>query len=162
MTAKLNTPWGYADQVDPVGDKGILWTSTPSHGGLFVPDELMRQLPAELRGSNGYSGKGNWFEEDCEWAIPVIVWPDQFPEKYCKAAVETVQMYAKHKGTGLYFDSVVTWLEGAGGDAVKIRAGLPVPVGGSNIQTCFGGLFGDLGGVEGPDGHIYSDADPGL
>ena len=157
---KLNTPWGQADQVDKIGDRGILHVSTPSHGGFYVPDELLALMPIQLQGSNSYSGRGNWFEEDCEWAIPVLAFPAEFPADYCKAAVETANCYAKNKGTGLYFDSVVQWLEGTAGDAVKIRAGLPI-VGSSNINTCFGGLF-DHAGVEGPDGMIYSDADPGL
>lgn len=131
---KLNTPWGYADQVDEIGDKGILFVSTPSHGGLFVPDELITQMPAELRGSNSYSGKGNWFEEDCEWAIPVLAFPEEFSPEYCKAAVETANMYRKNIGTGLYFDSVGQWLATPASDAVMTRAGLPI-VGSSNTEA---------------------------
>lgn len=159
----MNTPWGQADHVKPIGVQGILSVSTPSHGGIYLPDELLARMPAKLRGSNSYSGCKNWFEEDVEWAIPVLAFPGEFSPEYCKAAVDTAAMYAKNKGTGLYFDSVVQWLDGPGGDDVKIRAGLPVPVGASNINTCFGGLFAqDFAGAEEPDGMIYSDADSGL
>lgn len=159
----LNTPWGLADHVDHMSDQGILFVSTASHGGVFVPDELLDRMPRELRGSNSYSGKRNWFEEDVEWAIPVLAFPDQFSPEYCKAAVETIEAYGQKK-RGEYLFSAVQWLAGTAGDAVKKRAGLPI-VGDSNINTCFGGAFAvdqDYGGVLGPDNQIYSDADPGL
>lgn len=159
----LHTPWGLADHVQHMGDHGILFTSTASHGGIFVPDELLERMPEELRGSNSYSGKRNWFEEDVEWAIPVIAFPDQFSVEYCKSAIETIEAYG-HKQRGEYLYSAVQWLAGTGGDAVKNRAGVPI-VGSSNIDTCFGGLFAehkDYGGVLGPDNQVYSDADSGL
>src|SRR5437763_10737944 len=118
MSTKLNTPWGFADQVSPIGDHGILCASTPGHGGLFVPDELLGRLPQALRGSNSYSGKRNWFEEDVEWAIPVIAFPEEFPAKDCQAAVSTIECYKNHK-PGEYLYSAVKWLAGPGGDAVK-------------------------------------------
>lgn len=115
---KLNTPWGQADHVKPSGDNGILFVSTPSHGGLFVPDELLGRMPRALKGSNSYSRGKNWFEEDVEWAIPVIAFPEEFPAKECKAAVETIEAYGNKK-PGEYLYSAVKWLAGPGGDAVK-------------------------------------------
>ena len=117
-----NTPWGRADHVERIGDQGILQVSTPSHGGIFVPSELLAQMPAELQGSNSYSGQGNWFEEDIEWTIPVLAFPLQFSPEYCKAAVETANGYARNKGTGKYFDSVASWIDSPAADVVKARA----------------------------------------
>lgn len=116
----LNTPWGRADQVTPIGTQGIFMASTASHGGLFVPDELLAQMPEELRGSNSYSGCANWFEEDIEWAIPVLAFPDQFPPSTCDAAVKTIKYYEDRKPDE-YLYSAAQWLAGPGGQAVKDR-----------------------------------------
>jgi hypothetical protein len=120
---RLNTPWGVADQVDRIGDKGILHVSTPSHGGLFVPAELLERMPAALRGSNSYSGCGNWFEEDVEWAIPVLAFPDEFPPATCQAAISTVASY-RDAAPGKYFSSVVAWFNTSAALPVKLRGEL--------------------------------------
>lgn len=123
MEFTRNTPWGHADTVKTVGDQGIRFVSTPSHGGIFVPDMLMAKMPEALKGSNSYSGCGQWFEEDVEWAIPVLAFPEQFPKADCKAAVETIGFYAGKK-VDEYLYSVVQWLASPQGDAVKNLASI--------------------------------------
>lgn len=123
MNFSKRTPWGTADNIAPVGDQGIRFVSTPSHGGIFVPDELLAKMPEALKGSNSYSGCGNWFEEDVEWAIPVLAFPEQFPARDCQAAVETIGHYADKK-VGDYLYSVAQWLTSPEGAAVKQKAGI--------------------------------------
>ena len=83
----MNTPWGMSDHVENVGG-GILRVDTPSHGGYFVPPELYASMPALLQGSNSYGG-GTWFEQDCEWAIVALAFPELFSIKNLKAAAKT-------------------------------------------------------------------------
>lgn len=121
MEFTKNTPWGQAQHVKPVGDQGIRFVSCTGHGGIFVPDALMAKMPEALKGSNSYSGSGQWFEEDVEWAIPVLAFPEQFPKVDCKAAVETIGFYADKK-VDEYLYSVVKWLASPKGELVKSLA----------------------------------------
>lgn len=119
----MKTPWGNANHVQ-VLQSGILSVSTPGHGGLFVPDELLAKMPGVLAQSNGYSGAGsNWFEEDCEWALPVVAFPELFDARKCQAAVATIQGYAK-SNPGEYFYSANQWLASKSGIPVKARAAI--------------------------------------
>ena len=63
------TPWGQPDQVEDHGD-GITMYSTPSHGGDHLSEELNDRIPAPLRRLDG------WYEEDVEWGIAVMFFPD--------------------------------------------------------------------------------------
>lgn len=77
MRAKqLSTPWGIADYVKDIGN-GILRVATPSHGGYYVPGPMrLKMPPAALMTFCGVPG---WYEEDCDWAIVALCFPDLFP-----------------------------------------------------------------------------------
>jgi len=64
-----DTPWGYADHVKQLAD-GVIWASTPSHGGIGVRIDVANRMsePAQRRGER--VGDYLWYEEDCDWAIP--------------------------------------------------------------------------------------------
>lgn len=116
-----STPWGHADSVKEIAP-GIHTVSTPSHGGFHVSDELLAQMPFALRMSNSYSGTGSdWFEEDCEWALPVLAFPALFGARYCHHAVRTVD--GRERKAGEYFYSAAQWLASPAGDAVRAKAG---------------------------------------
>lgn len=80
--SKRYTPWGYADSEKEIGG-GIISVSTPSHGGLFVPPLVFNTMPAELK-CNVY-GEGTWFEEDCEWALVALAFPQYFEDNMAAA-----------------------------------------------------------------------------
>jgi hypothetical protein len=65
-TRGCHTPWGAAQTVDPMLD-GMWFVSTASHGGIKLSEERNAQVPDAMR------RKGGWYEEDCEWAIPFVV-----------------------------------------------------------------------------------------
>lgn len=116
-----NTPWGRADLIEPLGS-GIFKVGTPEHGGIFVPDDLIARLPDALCRQNGYSGFGNWFEEDLEWALPVIAFPELFSARLCYYAVLSIRAYNDAK-PGEYLFSAARWLrEDPAAWAVKSKA----------------------------------------
>ena len=90
----MNTPWGKADQVERVGsvaDETILFVSTASHGGYYVPphaSELI--LPEYRKRAERWSGSPHWYEEDCEWASVAVTFPDLFTEAQLEAARQTI------------------------------------------------------------------------
>ena len=67
------TPWGQADHVTHL-PHGIVSVSTPSHGGYYVPPEAREKMPEAARVSPFL--KNGWYEEDCDWAIVVLSFPE--------------------------------------------------------------------------------------
>jgi len=82
----ISTPWGQSEHVKVVA-KGIWEVSTPSHGGYLLSDARLGAMPEALRYLNNF-GKGNWFEEDCEWALVAAAFPGEFTDDLRKAASE--------------------------------------------------------------------------
>jgi hypothetical protein len=83
----MRTPWGVADSVKHIG-QGIKSVSTPSHGGYYVPEsELAKMPPAAL---NTWAGRG-WYEEDCDWCLVALSFPNLFEEDAISAAVKTCE-----------------------------------------------------------------------
>jgi len=80
-TAKtMSTPWGTADHVEKIAE-GVIEVGTPSHGGIGIEKPLAEQrLSTEARAKAIQQGGWFWFEEDCDWAIPVAEMPDLFTE----------------------------------------------------------------------------------
>lgn len=73
------TPWGRADHVTKIAD-GIYAVSTPSHGGVFLTPERNALIPADIKAAtfNGGQGALGWYEEDCDWAVPFLVYLQEF------------------------------------------------------------------------------------
>lgn len=78
----LNTPWGRADHYENLG-QGVFAVSTVGHGGIYVPDEMLHNIPESRRAdAKRWSGSENWYEEDCCWAYVAEALPDRFtPEQ---------------------------------------------------------------------------------
>ncbi len=68
------SPWGAVDYGLAHGD-GVFLVGTPSHGGFKLPPKVNKTIPELFRRSGG------WYEEDCDWAIPVHFLPDLLPDK---------------------------------------------------------------------------------
>lgn len=105
MKVPKYSPWGKVDHHKQVAD-GIMEISTPGHGGFKLDRKRNALVPAPLR------RKGGWYEEDCEWGIVALVFPevlnspynsmtldgvramvkDYFPHQYTEAFGETVSL----------------------------------------------------------------------
>lgn len=82
----MRTPWGKADHVTDIG-RGIKCVSTPGHGGYFVPAETRKQMPPAALQT--WAGPG-WYEEDCDWALVALSFPELFPAEAIEHAKTTV------------------------------------------------------------------------
>jgi hypothetical protein len=71
------SPWGAVQHRKEVAP-GIWSVATASHGGIYLSDARMAKVPAHLQETH-YS-RGNWFEEDCDWAIVVVTFPEAFED----------------------------------------------------------------------------------
>jgi hypothetical protein len=62
------SPWGAIDGVEGLAD-GVVFVSTPSHGGAWLSDAAQTRMPTAIQPMHGR----RWFEEDCEIWAPLIV-----------------------------------------------------------------------------------------
>jgi Domain of unknown function (DUF7007) len=57
--------WGKPDEQREIAP-GVVWISTPSHGGIVLSDECNATMPDYMRRADAI------YEEDCNWCLPVI------------------------------------------------------------------------------------------
>lgn len=74
-----DTPWGLWQEMKEKAE-GIVYVTTASHGGYWVSPERYKQMPEYLR-TKSFAGEG-WYEEDCDWCLVVLSFPDLFPTPY--------------------------------------------------------------------------------
>jgi hypothetical protein len=97
-----STPWGAA-QHSKVYAPGITFFSTASHGGFRLTAQRVAQMPDALRAivpcahehnPHSLSGPGapRWYEEDCDWALVALAFPEHFRMADVLGAVETAGM----------------------------------------------------------------------
>ena len=83
----VHTPWGPAQQVERIAE-GIDFYSTAGHGGYKISAERKKAMPEPYRSHQTFAG-GLWYEEDCDWAVVALSFPDEVfkyddPEKKAK------------------------------------------------------------------------------
>ena len=83
-----NTPWGTPDNTVRIAD-GIYRFDTPSHGGFWLAPHQQDKVPGYMRhpgDSFGAQRAAGWYEEDVDWAIVALMFPQFFPEEAQDAA----------------------------------------------------------------------------
>jgi len=85
------TPWGPAETAREIAP-GIIHYGTASHGGYYVAPERVAQMPPPLRDFQPFAGP-NFYEQDCDWSIVALAFPQSFPSDALAAAAETLQHY---------------------------------------------------------------------
>ena len=80
----MRTPWGTAQTRTPLGT-GIVQVTTAGHGGIGL-DKARNALvhPA-------WRNRAGWYEEDCEWAIVAVTFPNLFSAAQLIAAHRCAQ-----------------------------------------------------------------------
>jgi hypothetical protein len=84
------TPWGKS-QTKQTYIRGINFYSTSSHGGIHVSEKLNQKIHVTWRNDNG------WYEEDCEWAIVGISFPEICSKEELELAHKTAKEYFPHE-----------------------------------------------------------------
>lgn len=65
------TPWGTADSSKCLA-RGVMSYSTPGHGGYHLSSAKNAKVHEAWRRKDG------WYEEDCEWSIVALTFPELF------------------------------------------------------------------------------------
>lgn len=82
--AGISTPWGRSDSAEIYGE-GVVFHTTPSHGGIKLDRARNAAMPAALRIAGG------WYEEDSEWARVAAAFPDLFTDYERRHADDTLR-----------------------------------------------------------------------
>ena len=107
------TPWGAPDIADNLGD-GIILYSTPSHGGVYIPNELLECIPDAFFFSGNFAQqrRDGWFEEDCDMAIAIVFFPEHFRRVNIPAHFDTVWTPSVRALTHWHSEALTTALKG--------------------------------------------------
>jgi hypothetical protein len=95
------TPWGMPDSlVDAC--PGVWFVSTSSHGGYYVDDSVLDRIPEAFRKAT-FCRDPNFYEQDCDWAIIALFFPEAFPAGAQPVARDMLasvhpDLYARHQG----------------------------------------------------------------
>jgi hypothetical protein len=93
MFVGKSSPWGIVQDEEIIAE-GIVYVSTPSHGGIWVSPELLGRVQEAMRDYAAYwSGSSQWFEEDCAAQCVVVSFPEHFPAEQVERAQAVVDRY---------------------------------------------------------------------
>ncbi|WP_083531358.1 DUF7007 domain-containing protein [Pararhizobium antarcticum] len=79
-----STPWGASQHATIYAD-GIVFHATSGHGGFHLSAARNDKVLEVLRNASG------WYEEDTEWAIVALIFPDVFTTYERSCADETLR-----------------------------------------------------------------------
>ena len=68
MSKRISTPWGLSDTADTLAP-GVILVTTPSHGGLLLPENAA--IPTDVTAT--FINGPRWAEEDCELPIALAL-----------------------------------------------------------------------------------------
>ena len=85
----MYTPWGESQEVTMIS-RGASIVSTESHGGIALTDSYARKncLPDKVLRIGIHAGKHYWFEEDCDYAVPLYFCHDLRTDYYYRMKEE--------------------------------------------------------------------------
>lgn len=108
-----STPWGQAQHATQIAP-GIVQYSTAGHGGINLSIDRLAAMPAGLRQIAPFAGPG-WYEEDCDWALVALAFPDCFKPASVATAVQSIGP----RELDHYLAPAAAWLSGPEGAAVR-------------------------------------------
>ena len=99
------SPWGAVQTAEELAP-GIWSVSTAGHGGIMLSPSREADMPAHLAGARHY-GEVACYEEDCEWALVALAYPEAFntlrewqkegDKTHYEYAVETVKNFDTYR-----------------------------------------------------------------
>ena len=91
--------WDRPDHCEQIAP-GIWSVSTPSHGGFMLSPQRIAAMPELLRACAPDCKRDGSFEEDCEWALVVLAFPECFDEPHLKMSRQCIAMTSQFKFPG--------------------------------------------------------------
>lgn len=88
ITAYKNSPWGAVQDTTVLAD-GICSVTTASHGGVKLDTKRQAEMP------EGWRKPGGWYEEDCDWCLPFIIFQKDIMAYGDECAVHNI-LHCRH------------------------------------------------------------------
>jgi uncharacterized protein DUF7007 len=85
------TPWGPSQSSREIAP-GIVRYDTASHGGYYVSPARVASMPKPLRDFKPFAGSC-WYEEDVDWCVVALAFPQFWPADAIPAALATLRNY---------------------------------------------------------------------
>ncbi len=104
----MHTPWGQSDSLNIIAN-GIVEVSTPGHGGIWLSKKRQVQLKEKFPNIDNFTHDLRWWEEDCDWVVPYIVFQDDI-KAYGKAYKFMDNLCMAHNIAARYHPEVVRGL----------------------------------------------------
>jgi len=102
----MNTPWGPSQSHKYIAP-GIIAVSTASHGGYYIWPHTLTKMPEALRAIRSPYAPEGWYEEDCDWVIVALAFPEHFPRETLEVAISMARSFARDG----YLDPVGAWID---------------------------------------------------
>ena len=118
------TPWGQSDTQREVAP-GITSHSTASHGGYHLDRQRQARVEKRFPAFRTFAG-GPWYEEDQDWAVVALAFPEHFDAYHLRHALLT----ARHIG-----GCVTAWIESLDGASIRIRVGAWITENAENYEV---------------------------
>ena len=99
----MHSPWGHVQGYETLAN-GIISVWTAGHGGIRLSKERQKQLLLKgVKPNSNFLKSDQWWEEDCDWAIPFYHFADDISpnmpseqfEFTLKAAKESIEYWSK-------------------------------------------------------------------
>lgn len=87
ITEPTSSPWGQVQHANHLA-AGIWSVDTASHGGIFLSPERLAAMPVKFR-ERSFAG-GAWFEEDCDWVLVAVIFPEAFKPDHVALAKDLI------------------------------------------------------------------------
>ena len=99
----MQSPWGHVQGSEVLAD-GIVSVYTAGHGGIKLSAARQKQLLLKgVKSKSNFLKSDQWWEEDCDWAIPFYhfaddIKPNMPKEQFdftLKAAKKSIEYWSK-------------------------------------------------------------------
>ncbi len=111
-----NTPGGAIHGDGHEVGPGIWSVSTSSHGGFWLAPQRITVILVRMPGFEPFAGFP-WFEEDVDWAVVAITFPEFFSDEQLRAAYITLSRVE----IGSRYQIPAFWLSGDSHEAQTVR-----------------------------------------
>lgn len=85
----MYTPWGSSQEQQTIAP-GLVSVSTAGHGGYHVSEDRWQEIERMFPEFKSWTGR-HWLEEDCDWALAPLTWPDLFNAQQIFNALRTAR-----------------------------------------------------------------------
>jgi hypothetical protein len=86
----MYSPWGTVQTQRKIAE-GIISVSTASHGGILISLEREKEFYKIFPNAQLFTNSAA-FEEDCDWCLAALAWPEYFSDQDLYFAKETAEM----------------------------------------------------------------------